>query len=140
MLAADERESRTELGLGVVQPVGRGLFQCPFGGSLREVREVEDIRVSDDFLGLIGVGWVHVLVEVAGRAGPAPLVQPGHDMMFEHGRDHPSRASRSAYQSRRAGSLTWSSNVQTCPHGSFPTGRREIGSVPGHAAAKARMY
>lgn len=37
VLTADERESRTEFGEGVLQPVGQRLFQGPFGGSLDEI-------------------------------------------------------------------------------------------------------
>ena len=51
VLAADERETRAEFSQSVLQPVGQGLFQRPFGGSFGEVQEVEDVRVPDDFPG-----------------------------------------------------------------------------------------
>jgi hypothetical protein len=71
MLPADEGESGTQFGQGVLQPVGESLFQGLLGGAFGEVQEVEDVRVPHDFPGLIRLGRVQVLIEVTGR-GPDP--------------------------------------------------------------------
>ena len=136
VLAADEREAWAEFGEGVLQPIGQSLFQCPLGGSFGEVEEVEDVWVSDDLPGLIGVKRVQLVVEIAGR-GTDPLMQSGRDVMFQYR----TRPSATGITVGIPIPQRWVSDlVKQCadvPPRQFPNG--SLGNC-GQAAAKARMY
>ena len=116
-----------------------GAADGPLTGAGGGVEEVEDVGVLGDLLGLVGVDRHEVVGEVGGcNAGPAG--RPVPMWCSSTGPDQLLTASRSAYQSREVGSWSWSSRVQTWPHGNFPTGHWEIASGSRQAGKNARMY
>lgn len=118
--ANGNREPLTKFGQGVLEPVGQGLLDGSFAGAVGQTQEVEDVRVLDDLLGLVRVHRVELMVGVAG-GGADSAVEAVATWCSSTGRVHLLCTSRSAYQSRNAGALTWSSRVHTWPQGSFPT-------------------
>ena len=54
-LAANERELGAKLGQGLLQPTGQGSLDRALTRSLGQVKEVEDVRILHNLLGLVGV-------------------------------------------------------------------------------------
>ena len=50
-LSTDEREIATQLEQKILEPVNEGVFEIAFGILVLQVKELQDIRILDRFLG-----------------------------------------------------------------------------------------